>query len=152
MNSREFDGLVADGVDAVLETMFFTEPLPPSEPRIDETVLEARVGFKGEPSGSLDVRISKASARSLVAAFLGEDEEALDDAQNGQIVCELANMLCGWVLSHVECDRHFDLNPPELLCSETEKRIGSPPASEQSFAIENGFLTVALYLDTPHEP
>ena len=150
MRDENFSGLLARGVEAVLETMFFAAPLSPANTDPDGTLLLARVVFEGERSGTLDLRISETSSRGLAAAFLGEDEESLTAVQIGQVVCELANMFCGWLLSQIEHDRHFELSVPQLLCAEHEMS-GLQPTSEASFAIEKGILTVALYLDIPHE-
>ena len=149
MREDDLGGLLARGVEAVLETMFFTAPLSPANTDPGGAVLLARVVFEGEPSGTLGLRISETGARGLAASFLGEDEESLTAVQIGQVVCELANMLCGWLLSQFEHDRHFDLGAPQLVCAEYEMS-GSQPTSEASFAIEKGILTVALYLDIPH--
>ena len=152
MPDHDFDPLLARAVNTVLETMFFTAPFCPAEEDAQtETVLHARVAFEGDPSGTLRVRISEASARSLAAAFLGEEEESLSQPQIGQVVCELANMLCGFLVSQLEAEKHFDLRSPELLSNGSENRSGISPASQQSFAIESGLLTVALYMDFPHE-
>lgn len=150
MSEADLRGLLARGVEAVLETMFFTAPLSPANTDPGGTVLLARVVFGGEPSGTLGLRISETGARSLAAAFLGEEEESLTAVQVGQVVCELANMLCGWLLSQLQHDRHFDLSAPQLLSAENEMS-GLQPTSEASFAIEKGILTVALYLDVLHE-
>ena len=151
MSEDDFNGMLARGVETVLETMFFTAPLPPADAQPGGGALLARVVFEGEPSGTLCLRISEASARSLAASFLGEDEESLGAIQIGQVVCELANMLCGWLLSQVEHDRHFKLGASELLLDESVNLSSSPATSEQTFAIENGILTVALCMDDPHE-
>jgi hypothetical protein len=151
MSEVDFKGLLASGVEAVLETMFFTVPLRQADADAGEEVLVARVAFDGAPSGTLSVRISNASARNLAAAFLGEDEEVLTAVQISLVVCELANMLCGWILSQVEHDRHFNLNAPELLSNKNGNLSELPSTSEESFAIEDGTLTVVLQLDLPHE-
>ena len=52
-------------------------------------------------------------ARGLAANFLGEDEADLADADVGEVVGELANMLCGSVVSRMEGNSHFVLTHPE---------------------------------------
>jgi CheY-specific phosphatase CheX len=144
MHSHHFDHLLEPAVTAVLETMFFSEPLGSSEPDSSAGKLEVRVPFSGEVSGVLEIRISKASARSLAASFLGESEESLTQSQTAQVVCELANMLCGWIVSKPGSQGSFDLGSPELLSPENDRPIGVP-ASQQSFGVENGTLTLSLY-------
>jgi len=147
VSSVDFGSLLAPAAAAVLETMFFSELLGPGEPdgageRSAE--LEARVRFSGEVSGVLGVSVSEQSARSLAASFLGEAEEELTSQQVCQVVCELSNMLCGWILTKIQSQRCFDLGTPELIDSTCEQPPGSP-AVEQTFAVERGTLTICLY-------
>jgi CheY-specific phosphatase CheX len=144
MHSHNFDRLLAPAVTTVLETMFFSEPLGPSDPDTNTTNLQVRVPFSGEVSGALEIRISKSTARSLAASFLGESEESLSESQIAQVVCDLANMVCGWIVSKPGSQGCFDLGSPELLAPENQRPMGIP-ASQQSFAVENGTLTVSLY-------
>jgi CheY-specific phosphatase CheX len=148
MSEQNFDQLISEAVDGVLETMFFSAPLGPAEPETGAGVLEARLGFCGRPSGTLSVRLSEASARLLAAGFLGEDEGRLTDAQPGQAVCELANMLCGSLVSKLESEENFDLASPAMVPagSEDDARLEAPPAARQSFELEKGILTVTLHL------
>ena len=150
MPEQELSALIEESVTTVLETMFFADPLGPAEPGAEEgaPVLAARLWFHGSPSGNLAVCISQASARLLAAGFLGEDEESLTEAQTGQIVCELANMLCGSVVSRLESEKSFDLTSPELVPFASIFDSGPPgPACLRSFELENGILTVGLRLN-----
>jgi hypothetical protein len=72
---------------------------------------------------------------------MGEEEDALDPARVGEVVCELANMICGSLLSRLETDTCFELHHPEL-------RSDLPPdAIYRNFDLENGTLRVWLKLD-----
>jgi CheY-specific phosphatase CheX len=120
--------------------MFFSEILGPCQP--DSGGLEAKVDFTGEFSGTVAVRISEASARSLAAAFLGESEDSLTDTHVAQVVCELTNMLCGCIVSKSAAHGCFDLSAPELR--ETRTDASDPVHIQQSFAIDRGTITVSL--------
>ena len=144
MRNCDFERYILPAVTAVLETMFFSEPLGPSERDTGAANLEAHVSFSGEISGILGVRISQPSARSLAASFLGEFEETLTETQIAEVVCEFTNMLCGWIVSKPESRACFDLGSPELLSACCEQTLALP-AAQESFAIENGTLTVSLY-------
>jgi len=141
--------LLDEAVTEVLETMFFATPLGPAEPQSGAPVLDARLVFQGHPSGALNVCFSTASAKSLAAGFLGEEEDALTDAQPGEVVCEFANMLCGSLVSKLEDDEQFDLSSPELALSEPV--AGASPENlimaRQSYELDNGILTVTLHLE-----
>jgi CheY-specific phosphatase CheX len=146
---QDLEQLLSGTVDSVLETMFFSIPLGPAEPETGAEVLEARLAFHGSPSGILGVCLSTPSARLLAAGFLGEDEETLTDSQPGEVVCELANMLCGTLVSRLENEETFDLTSPELLPARSVTAGGSEtqPSVRQSFEVENGVLTVTLHLE-----
>jgi CheY-specific phosphatase CheX len=151
MSERELDGLLASALDAVLETMFFSASMGPGEPLdlADPGLLAARLSFHGNPSGNLAVCISADAARPLAAGFLGADEPAVPDSQIGEVVCEMANMLCGSVVSSLESGQSFDLSAPELVSAETvlAEKTGPGIWTRQSVALETGTLTVTLELE-----
>jgi CheY-specific phosphatase CheX len=149
MSEQNLGRSISDAVNAVLETMFFSAVLGLAEPETGGDFLEARVAFIGRLSGTLSVRLSETSARLLAADFLGEEEAMLTDTQPGQVVCELANMLCGSLLSKMESEESFDLASSELVPSASEPvaSSGALPAASQSFELEGGILTVTLHLE-----
>lgn len=149
MTELNFDQLLSETVDSVLETMFFSATWGPADPEFGGAVLESRLAFHGRPSGTFRVCLSEPCARLLAGGFLGEDEDSLTDSQTGQVVCELANMLCGSLLSKLQSDESFDLASPELIPSGREIVAGSEfaPAARQSYELEKGILTVTLHLE-----
>jgi hypothetical protein len=155
MSERELDGLLASAVDAVLEAMFFSAPLGPGAPPglSDPGLLAARLSFRGNPSGAMAVCLSPDAARPLAAGFLGVDVPDVSGAQIGEVVCELANMLCGSVVSKLESEQIFDLSPPELVSAQTVLAVpdGPGPRARRSIALETGTLTVTLALENAAE-
>ena len=149
MPEQNFDQLISETVSAVLETMFFTIPVGHAELKVHAGDMEARLAFHGHPSGALDVRLSRSGARMLAGGFLGEEDETLTDTQLGQVTSELANMLCGSLVSKLEPEESFDLDPPELVPMRTEdsSEQESSFASRQNFQLESGVLTVSLCLE-----
>jgi CheY-specific phosphatase CheX len=77
--------------------------------------IAVRLIFEGSRPGWLALRIGKAAARSIAADFLGEEEETLTDRQAEEMACELANMICGSVLSHTATEIVFRLSPPSVV-------------------------------------
>lgn len=148
MTEPNFDCLLSGAVDSVLERMFFSAAWGPAERETDGAVLESRLAFHGRPSGTFSVCLSEPAARLMAAGFLGEDEDALTDAQTGQVVCELANMLCGSLVSKLESKESFDLGSPELVPfgNDIVAGCGAAAAACQSFELEGGILTVTLHL------
>jgi len=114
--------ILKEVVGAVLETMFFSEaaarPCDHSEldaPGAREEWISARVRFAGAPTGELRVMLSHELARFMAASFLGSDPEEVTSDADGQVSCELANMICGALLSRLHPDAAVSLNPPELV-------------------------------------
>ena len=137
--------LLSWATQEVLETMFFTEVLGAAEFARDctEPFVAVRVDFRGQPSGHLGLCVSAAAARSIAANFLGEDEAELTESQILDVVAELSNMVCGWVVSRLESDTSFDIQPPQAATPETAIEPGAPG---HCFEMENGILAVSLSL------
>ena len=143
MSKLNLDHLIASAVAEVLETMFFSEILGDGQPDLSCTALEAHVAFTGNSSGTVDVQISEAAARSLTASFLGESEESLSGLQLAHLVCELTNMLCGCIVSKMSAQGCFNLGSPELI-EQPHHESDECIEIQRSFAIERGTLTVSL--------
>lgn len=102
-----------EAVDEVLETMFFVQNEgQPVQDRPLEELVASRVDFEGNPSGMLTLRITRQAARGMAADFLGQDPAELPPDRTTEVVSELANMICGAVLSRVESETTFRLSPP----------------------------------------
>jgi CheY-specific phosphatase CheX len=141
-------GVLAQSVGEVLEKMFFSEASEPGpkDRSIDRGIC-ARVRFAGSPSGTCWLVLAEPCARTLAADFLGIDEESVGAGQCGEIVAELANMICGSVVSRIESESRFELSPPGF-----EVAAGpGPEAAEVRFALESGGLWAAVELDAEAE-
>lgn len=125
----------------VLDTMFFE--LPAGTPQVWEgpppDALCALVRFAGTSEGRLAVVLEPLSVHRLAAAFLGMDEGETTEGQAADVLCELANMICGASLSR--------LNPDSRIVIESPKVV---PVSEVSaapwvrFPLECGSLAISL--------
>jgi CheY-specific phosphatase CheX len=130
----------------VLETMFFTSVLEVGtggEPAATPAVSSC-LAFHGSTSGFFRVATSEEAAHSLAAAFLGEDEHDLPTEKRGEVICEMANMLCGSFLSRFGGESVFDLSHPEL---------GSDPLEHADamarFQLPEGEIVVSVRLEGP---
>jgi CheY-specific phosphatase CheX len=150
MPEVDLAGTLAKSVDEVLETMFFTVALG----AIDGSVLEGQdvvgacVAFEGMPSGSLSVLVTSAAARTIAADFLGIDAPDVDAQQTNEVVCEMANMICGSVVSALESGRLFRLSSPRVLNSydpDTRSKAESVCAIE----LADGAMIVAMTTGVP---
>ena len=145
----EFDPALRESVDEVLEKMFFIRSLGECADLSGEPEMVAHLTFEGQPSGSFTLRASRDAARSIAADFLGEEPHMLSDQQAGEVICELANMICGSALSRIQSDFHFRLGAPALL--------KAPPAASRaaaSCAVElyDRALAVTLNIEEPACP
>jgi len=124
----------------VLETMFFTSVLDTcGGVPAGTSAVSSRLTFRGDPSGVFEIGITYEAARSLAAGFLGEDEQDLSEGRAGDVVCELANMLCGSVLSRIGSDFTFELSHPEIV----DGKLDAPDTS-LCFELPEGMLAVAI--------
>jgi CheY-specific phosphatase CheX len=140
-------------VDEVLDKMFFVCPLGETEPAAAdaEPAIVARLAFEGEPSGSLTLRLTWQAAHSIAADFLGEDEESLTRQRTGEVVREMANMICGSVLSRVESAAVFHLAEPRILTLAEDADL---PQGAVALAVDlpNGRLTLLMKTERPECP
>jgi len=140
---------MTSAVEEVLETMYFTGVLdcglgcvsPPEPAGADE--LAAEIRFQGSQSGRFRVRAPLRLARMLTACFLGREEVEVPESQAGDVVCELANMICGSILSRLDHKGAFHIGHPELV---QPGPLGEPEGITTSgwFDLENGILAVSL--------
>jgi CheY-specific phosphatase CheX len=148
-----FQRALHDSVQEVLEKMFFVEVLdePPGETGSPEADLAVKLTFEGSPSGSLTLRVSGTTASQIAADFLGLDESGLSAAQVEEVVCELANMICGSVLSRVESTTTFRLAAPRLLAAEERRlpHVAADRRAAHAVAIGNGTLTATVETSEP---
>jgi CheY-specific phosphatase CheX len=131
----------------VLETMFFSPVTSEAAPDTShsEHALMACLKFSGGRSGSFTVSVSAGAADTIAANFLGEETNAPEPGQVRDVICELANMICGSALSRLDREAHFDLQHPELVETCSEPTPGSVCCL---FEIEGGYVTLCLQLDS----
>jgi CheY-specific phosphatase CheX len=84
-------------------------------------------------------------ARVVGAGFLGSEEMEVSDSQAEEVVCELANMICGSVLSRLESQETFRITHPELVPPERGAGFDGAGISRW-FDLGDGILTVLLEL------
>jgi CheY-specific phosphatase CheX len=107
--------LLAEAAEEVLENMFFSGvmgEMGDMEP--DGERLCATVTFAGSSVGELSVSATPSTIAVLAAGFLGAEDDTVPDAQMRSVVGELANVLCGAVLGHMNPKGSFVISPPEI--------------------------------------
>lgn len=142
-----------DSVTEVLEKMFFVpamEETPPEGAGVMpcEGQLAVEVAFEGQPSGRLVLCVSPCTARSIAADFLGEEADAMPEPKIGEVVRELANMVCGSVLSRVESATTFRLAAPRTLAAPPEAPFDEG-ATVYAVNLSDGVLTAMVTTERP---
>jgi CheY-specific phosphatase CheX len=147
MASNELQQILSESAAEVLESMFFTSPLGSSvlSGHPMENSVAAGLFFRGMPPGRFGICASMDVARSLAASFLGDDPDSIDDQQCGEVICELANMVCGSVLSRIEKDAFFELTQPKI--GEPESRRPENASASLEFELEEGSLLAWILVE-----
>ncbi|MBV9508286.1 MAG: chemotaxis protein CheX [Acidobacteriia bacterium] len=141
--------VLAECTEEALEQMFFVRPLSePAAPHSAESPhVVAELNFQGEPSGSFSLSVSPAAARSIAADFLAEEENILSKEQVEEVICELANIICGSVLTRLESRITFRLASPQIVKAAQPWETGQ--ALIQQFHLWNGNFTVGFRTERP---
>jgi chemotaxis protein CheY-P-specific phosphatase CheC len=110
--------LLLKSMQTALETMFFAAPdsmsMDPLRPSGE--LIAASLTFDGKPNGLFWLVVSDRLARTLAANFMGCDDDAqLLPASVADVIGELANIMCGAVLSGMESHVNFDLGMPRSI-------------------------------------
>jgi CheY-specific phosphatase CheX len=134
----------------VLETMFFTDAevagcehgwLVPS--LSNRAASCARIRFEGSHRGEMMLGVSLEAADPIAASFLGLHPMELTDAQRGQVIQELTNILCGAMLSRLWPESKLALGSPELTAWQEWFGAG---AVHRCFIIPEGLLATSIRL------
>jgi hypothetical protein len=137
----DFSAILSRVTAEVLETMFFDEPVPaPCDHDWIPAAPSVRMTFEGSHCGQFLLSVSGGVARSITPAFLGVEPEEVTEGQSHQVLLELANILCGSVLSHLWPDSDLKLGEPELL--QVEGPIEE--ALHECFLLPEGMLSVSI--------
>ena len=150
MQAETIRAAIGSAAETVLETMFFTMPESEAEPvfPLDTKVLRTAMTISGAWSGSFELNASVDSARTIAGNFLGEfDPAEVTDEQVSAVLCELANMICGSTLSHLDGEKIFDLGSPEssLVSGSGENQtVSSALGAAYGMNMGDGIITLAL--------
>ena len=140
---------LSSAVADVLESMFFLEGLgEAAEPPAEAETVTVHLTFDGDPPGCFQMRLARPAANAIAADFLGEDAGSLTAQQSTDVTLELANMICGAVLSRIESIATFRLGGPQIVADGTGQHV---PDEKTRYTVEtgSGTLTVAIQMETP---
>jgi len=114
-----FGAVVVRVAAQVLETMFFEEAVASAcEHAWLPTAVTVHVSFEGSHRGEFLLSVSPDTARTVAAGFLGLEPEELTGTQASEVILELANILCGALMSTLWPESALSLETPELAIAE----------------------------------
>ena len=151
MEPNEIQTALAASVEEVLETMCFAGVVASAEGNVPleadggSPAITAALHFEGSPSGEFRVGVPVKLARLVGAGFLGREETDVSDSQAEEVVCELANIICGSVLSRLESKEALRITHPELTPPEQGVSFEGVGA-RRWFDLGDGILAVSLEL------
>jgi len=126
----------------VLETMFFAEAEPACCEHAWLPSAEAVcIGFDGSHTGVMRLCVSREAADSIASAFLGLEPMEITEALAAQVILELANILCGAILSHAWPESKLALSPPQVCAGAPEYER----AEHHCFEMPEGKLAVWVH-------
>ena len=141
----EFGPVVIRVAAEVLETMFFEEALPSAcEHAWLAQAVSAQLSFDGSHCGEFLLSVSPDTARSIAAGFLAVDPEEMSGTQTGEVILELANILCGALMSTLWPESNLSLGTPELVSAGHR----FPEARHCCFSLPEGQVAVSVELRT----
>jgi len=153
MSDEPLADALRTSVGEVLENMFFIDSLDEVAPAGPECSMRAWLPFEGSPSGILTLEVDGAAARRIAADFLAAEESEVTDRQVGDVICELANMICGSLLSKVESTTSFRLLAPRILPPGAAGAPEDPGGGESStVSLSSGMLNVTIRMESPACP
>jgi CheY-specific phosphatase CheX len=141
VSASDTKDLLESAVREVLEIMFLTEVSDRAATRPGPPSVYARLGFRGNPSGQFTLEVTRSGAHKLAANFLGLPPDLVTQAQAGDVICELASMVCGSALSRIESETTFDLTQPQLLNTVPEPQAGEASCA---FSLKEGSLAARI--------
>jgi hypothetical protein len=157
MKASEFAELVPSCGNEVLDSMYFTTVLETTHPKelaeagegeqiaVGDEEYAFSLSFKGDVCGRFGLHLGAATGRGLAANFLGEEESDLSASDVGEVAGELANMLCGAVVSKVEGRSKFVLSHPEAM--QLLPRLGQLDALVSRFDTDGGTITTWVVVE-----
>ncbi|MCC6391426.1 MAG: chemotaxis protein CheX [Bryobacterales bacterium] len=146
MRDLEIQTVLLSAVEVVLETACCAGVFESREGgpmcSCGEATITIHLPFEGKPSGEFSLRVPESLALLLAARFLGQDEWEVSANQAEEVACELANMICGSVLSNLYADATFQMTHPHFTKGDGSTDCGG--AVCRWFDLGDGSLTACL--------
>lgn len=136
-------GCAGEAVERAIAEMFFEGLIEPAalNAGAPDGGRAARAVVRGTLTGMVDVHWDARAEASLASNFLGAaDAGELTDEARQTVLCELANICCGSLLSRLDPGGRFDIETPRLVA----EPLGGPWLR---FVLECGVVCLAARLE-----
>lgn len=102
--------------------------------------IRASMTFTGEWSGTFQILTRPSAAREIAANFTGvSDPTEITDQAAGEVLGEMANMVCGSTLSLLGQHKLFDLGSPQIaLIAGLKNGSSERHCVERAFRLDSG--------------
>jgi CheY-specific phosphatase CheX len=154
VQSEQIAEVLGSAAETVLETMFFTMAEGEAEPIFapETELMRTAIAFSGEWSGTFEMMTPFSCARTIAEGFVGADEmEQMEADKVGEVMGELANMVCGSTLSQLANDKIFDLGAPRQLHSGEPNLSAAANAvtASRGLNLGEGMVAFSMAIETP---
>ncbi|MCU1238446.1 MAG: CheC, inhibitor of methylation [Candidatus Solibacter sp.] len=116
---------------------------PVSDTALTDLGVFVQVAFHGDPPGVFHMSLARDVATRIAADFLGLDADSVTAEQVNDVAKELANMICGAVLSRLESRATLRLSTPDLVDGDAAVLPGTVCAVETG----SGILTARIAME-----
>lgn len=135
--------LLDQAAEEVLENMFYSGVMGQVDGEPEGERVCATVSFEGSTGGALTVSAAPSTLAVLAAGFLGAEDENVAEEQVRSVAGELANVLCGAVLGHMDPQGNVRISPP-AVCTAQDGNIVRDRAIRKRFELMEGDLAIGL--------
>jgi hypothetical protein len=134
--------LLSEAASDVLESMCFLGVAGVSDDRSwpQGDAIVCSLEFWGDGGGSFGAVVAYPVGLLIAENFLGQPSEEISRSQVEEVLCELANMICGSFLSGLRTDAIFDLSHPRCEPVDASRRSFSEEMIVQTLDLEEGRL------------
>jgi CheY-specific phosphatase CheX len=150
MDNVEIQQALEQSATEVLEQMFFISPvvMPPRHSTPPAGSLLVQLAFDGDPPGRLSMHLPPEAAVNIAANFLGDDPAGVSRQQMSEVAGELANMICGAVLSRIESTAVFRLASPRVRLAASADSLSRRPVRAPTCTMDTGYGPLMATLET----
>ena len=136
----QITGALIKATTSTVESMCFTAVLNEALPDPATFAFAADVPFSGDANGLVRVELTADAAACVASGFLGTDQEETDEATARTVLLELANMICGCMLSLHNPSGSFAIGSPET----TAPSHSIDADAVCAFELETGVIRVSF--------